>query len=571
DWTPQSSGITTTLNGVSVFREDGNLHLYAVGQNGVGLHSPNGGATWSRFDDMFVDNPLNAVATPFSADRVIAVGNVYAIVGTTTGTDWNVIYRIGNRLESVAASGPYPAWVVAVGQYGFIMRSPDHGRSWAYGRSGLSDNLKDVAHISGDDFVACGVNGAVIKSTDGGYNWTDVSGNLPTRNWYGLDVLDENTWFICGSNLGIYYTTNGGSSWSQDSTGANFNFYSIAMQDSSNGWAVGATDGSYAIVYRKTAGAWTRFSTGLGSANCDMLDVDVKSGTQAWMVGQNGSVYYLYSSGTQWRKVYGLADVDYRSVSFMNEDEGWIVGDEGNIYASTNGGVSYVFEDNGAHDDSLDVYGVYFWENAPSYGHGWAVGELNCRLLYDDFSPVELVDFTGRDTEEGVLLSWVLGGDIPAGFEAYRRERGSADWALLNEALLPSQSSRYLDRDTRAGTIYEYRLTVVETSGARTDFGPVEVRREGPTDARTVLHAAYPNPAESGGAVNLMLELTSAQNVVLAVYDLAGRRVATLADGELAAGRHAIVWSTAGVAPGVYECRMTAGDGVYSTRLVVTR
>ncbi|HUT98873.1 MAG TPA: YCF48-related protein [bacterium] len=571
DWSPQSSGVSTTLNGVSVILDGGNFHVYAVGQNGVGLHSPDGGATWNDLDNPFFYNPLSGVSPPLNADKIIAVGSLYTILGTTNGTAWNWVYRVGNRLEGVAGNGPYPAFVVAVGQYGLVTNSWTHGRTWGYGRSGVANNLTDIGHIVSDDFVACGTGGTVIKTTDNGASWTDVSGNLPNRNWYGIDVLDANTWFVCGANLGIYYTTNGGASWTQDSTGANFNFYSVAMRDLNNGWAAGETDGSFAIVYRKTAGAWTRFSTGLSSADCNMLGVDVQSDSKAWLVGEGGQVYYLYSDGTQWREVHGLADVDYQSVSFMNEDEGWVVGDDGYIYASTNGGVSYVFEDNGASDDGLDIYDVYFWEDAPDYGHGWAVGEINCRLLYDDFTPVELVDFTGRNTEEGVLLAWVLGGDFPAGFEVHRREKDSTDWTLLNDALLPPQSSRYLDRGAQTETVYEYRLTVIETSGVRNDFGPVEVRREDRADGRTALHDAYPNPSVLGENVTLILELATTQNVVLAVYDLAGRRVATLVEGELAAGRHAVVWSTDGVEPGVYHCRLTAVDGVFGTRLVVTR
>ncbi len=571
DWAPQSSGITTTLNGVSATRESGDCHVYAVGQNGVGLHSSDGGANWDELEDPYIYNPLNGVAPPLSTSRIIAVGNLYAILGTNNGTRWNQNYRIGNRLEGLAAEGPYPSRVVAVGQYGLVMRSATHGRTWAYGRSGVASHLKDVDHLTGNDFVACGTGGAVIKTLDNGNNWTDVSGNLPNRNFYGIDVLDQDTWFVCGANLGVYYTTNGGGSWITDNTGSGFNFYDIAMQDLNNGWAVGASDGSYAIVYRKTAGAWTRFSTGLGTADCDMLGVDVKSDTEAWLVGEDGSVYYLYSGGTQWREVHGLADVDYRSVSFMNSDEGWLVGDEGYIYVSTNGGVSYTFEDNGAYDDGLDLYDVYFWEDAPSYGHGWTVGKINCRLLYDDFTPVELIEFTGKDTEDGVILAWVLGGDFPAGFEVKRRGENAEDWVELNEDILPPHSSRYLDRGVESDTFYSYLLTVIETDGTRNDFGPIEARHGGWADERPALYTAYPNPAEAGEEVTITLELPSAQTVILTIYDLAGRRVTTLIADELTAGRHAIQWSTDGVAPGVYHCRLTVGYQTFSSRLIVTR
>jgi hypothetical protein len=48
--------------------------------------------------------------------------------------------------------------------------------------------------------------------------------------------------------------------------------------------------------------------------------------------------------------------------------------------------------------------------------------------------------------------------------------------------------------------------------------------------------------------------------VRIGVYDVAGRRVATLVDGERPAGRHAVTWSGHSVASGVYFVKMTAVD-----------
>jgi hypothetical protein len=49
--------------------------------------------------------------------------------------------------------------------------------------------------------------------------------------------------------------------------------------------------------------------------------------------------------------------------------------------------------------------------------------------------------------------------------------------------------------------------------------------------------------------------------VVLAVYDLLGRRVAVLADGFARAGYHEATWDAAGLPSGVYLFRLeTAGQ-----------
>jgi hypothetical protein len=58
--------------------------------------------------------------------------------------------------------------------------------------------------------------------------------------------------------------------------------------------------------------------------------------------------------------------------------------------------------------------------------------------------------------------------------------------------------------------------------------------------------------------------------VTLAVYDAAGRKVATMA-GDGAAGEHEVVLDATALAPGVYVYRLTAGEFTASKRMVVAR
>jgi len=59
----------------------------------------------------------------------------------------------------------------------------------------------------------------------------------------------------------------------------------------------------------------------------------------------------------------------------------------------------------------------------------------------------------------------------------------------------------------------------------------------------------------------------------LAVFDVSGRRVATLAHGRLSAGRHTARWSgrdERGVAcgPGLYFARLRSAQGAHTVKLV---
>jgi hypothetical protein len=72
------------------------------------------------------------------------------------------------------------------------------------------------------------------------------------------------------------------------------------------------------------------------------------------------------------------------------------------------------------------------------------------------------------------------------------------------------------------------------------------------------LHAARPNPFAD--RTTLRYALPESAHVRLVVYDALGRHVATLVDGEQAAGYHEAVWDAAGVAAGVYVYRIEADD-----------
>jgi hypothetical protein len=69
---------------------------------------------------------------------------------------------------------------------------------------------------------------------------------------------------------------------------------------------------------------------------------------------------------------------------------------------------------------------------------------------------------------------------------------------------------------------------------------------------------ASPNPG--GRRTTFSFTLPQAGRARLEIFDAAGRLVATLADGELLAGRHAVRWTTP-ASPGVFFARLEAPGG----------
>jgi len=87
--------------------------------------------------------------------------------------------------------------------------------------------------------------------------------------------------------------------------------------------------------------------------------------------------------------------------------------------------------------------------------------------------------------------------------------------------------------------------------------------------AAAVLGPCYPNPFNP--ATTIPVTLNEARRVTLRVYDLRGRLVATLADGWLDAGAHALPFRAEGLPSGVYLYALDAGGERRTGRMVLLK
>jgi hypothetical protein len=198
------------------------------------------------------------------------------------------------------------------------------------------------------------------------------------------------------------------------------------------------------------------------------------------------------------------------------------------------------------------------------------VGSRNLLFFHKVNIGINVKGFAASPYKRGVALSWEV-TEAVAGFNLYR-ETTSAEAASephkVNEELITGRSPyRYLDAEVSKGVTYRYWLEVVPLAGPAERHGPVECTTG--VKASFALAQNAPNPAR--GVTTFAFSVPAACDATLALYDIAGRRVATPYAGRAKAGENELAVDVSNLAPGVYTYRLEAGEEAAVKRMVVVR
>ena len=83
------------------------------------------------------------------------------------------------------------------------------------------------------------------------------------------------------------------------------------------------------------------------------------------------------------------------------------------------------------------------------------------------------------------------------------------------------------------------------------------------------LDRAYPNPFNPTTTLSFAIPIDS--EVSLSIYNLQGREVVSLINGNMDAGYHSVIWNANAYASGVYFVKMVAGDFVNTQKLMLIK
>ena len=386
-----------------------------------------------------------------------------------------------------------------------------------------TEQLLDIAFSDSLNGWIAG-NGTLLRTTDGGYNWT--ANALSAGGRYFKSIRAQNSagaWLLWTGDYYSYasHTTNAGMSWD---TVLSYPFGSISKVSyervrilGSNIWICESASyiGGEAWLERSTDGGatWTHPLTGFNS-NCNTFrSVAIYSDSVVSAIFCPSRFHLTTNGGTTWKEdslPYAANDlVQLSSTSSL------VVCDAGNILRSTNAGSSWAEQTSGTDADLFCV-------TALDTANLWIVGA------------------------NGTILNTTNGGSTWQSLASPRQVN-------LNAIHMFTPTSGWIVGDS--GTIVHVEYGI-----------PTGIRREPLLPSKLVLDQNYPNPFNPSTDISYTISLNGLVN--LSVYDLLGKHIETLVDSYQLLGRHKLVWTPTNLSSGTYFMLLTV-DGVSISKKIV--
>lgn len=247
-----------------------------------------------------------AMTTRFDSLRLVCMLLAAGLVGvpvTTQAADPAPVPAMQARLAAkVPLTGLVRAGdvLVAVGDYGTVVRSTDSGKTWAQAAVPVSTLLTAVHFADAQRGWAVGHGGVVLVTTDGGASWTvqQVLADKPVL--LSVHFVSADQGYAVGAYGTAWRTVDGGRNWTPMAVGsgpdADMHLNHIFSTRSGALFAAAETG----LAFRSTDGGetWTALETGVsGSLWSGLEGVD----GEVVLLGMSGRVLNSRDGGDSWQ------------------------------------------------------------------------------------------------------------------------------------------------------------------------------------------------------------------------------------------------------------------------------
>lgn len=270
---------------------------------------------WSVLSSTYNNVDLEDVYA--NGDTIVAVGSdISGFVGHTLysfdgGATWDTtVLSSGYLLKGIAFANATNGSIIALGSIGCTLRSTDGGATWAWNwcepMGTQYHGAYDIQYLDQTTGYMFGYghtqffDGTVFKTTDGGQNWNNISGNIPKQPMEYGQMVDANVGFA-GSYLfghdNLYRSIDGGTTWdSLDVKGMEIT--GVHFLNAARGFACTNTGKIYET--NDTATTWNEVADFPGE---DLNDIVFRDNQVGVAVGFNGIVVKTIDGGNTWNTV----------------------------------------------------------------------------------------------------------------------------------------------------------------------------------------------------------------------------------------------------------------------------
>ena len=282
-------------------------------------------------------------------------------------------------------------WVV--GSEEKVLKTTDGGNNWTILHNSIGSLFSyEKVHFTDpnngwviSNFYSMFGRGHIFHTNDGGVTWSE---QFPENTQYFHDIffLDANTGWVLGSG-NIFKTEDGGTNWVEQQV-PEYVMWDMFFLDSNTGWIVGSK-----IIKTEDGGTtWTEQSYDGTQALKSVFFSDTNNG---WATGALGIILHTIDGGTTWEEQDSGTNLHLDIVKFSDSRTGFIFGVFGVFLFTVDGGETWTREYSGVPST---VSSVQFIDRITGYALAESRDILKIRPGIIDWTDTDKDgDVDGRD------------------------------------------------------------------------------------------------------------------------------------------------------------------------------
>jgi photosystem II stability/assembly factor-like uncharacterized protein len=405
--------------------------------------------------------------------------------------------------------------------------------------------LFNVHFVDAQNGFIVGDRGTVLRTTDG-ESWEKLDVPVLTNRSQSLCAVTSDAagnvyiggWSHAEVPTGVLWrSTDLGETWTDLNMAPGFDIVELICTDATTMYAIGDSgragthmrEDRRAVILKSTdAGeSWRTVakvdSRVIPNFGVCMRDIQFPSADTGYAVGEKGIALQTTDGGESWHFMDSMDSFynDFYGLHFFSGREGFFYGESYHMPHTIDGGVSW--------DELSQLWGymtdTFF--HSPDLGFGCNRGVM-------------------RTTDRGHAWTWdtieLVDPDQPyalPAFNAITFTDAQHGWAVGQYGVIY--------RTSTGGLVHTDRIPAAEKPSL----------------------SISPSPLRSRQQATVRVDLPRHDNVRITVYDMLGRGLQSICEGEMSAGSHHISLNTGALRPGTYILVLSGSDGIMSRAFVI--